>query len=142
MEQPSNDQSIEGGVVFYEKQRAYLGAIKYPLQYLEVEDDSVNPRQTDPKNIKRLLSIFKLEGCCRLEPRNRVPVLISVAQYERLIERLPERGSTLKNCTIEPPESTLAEKLVCLHGKHRLEAARRYLGSGQRWWIIDLYRDG
>ncbi|CAL8575817.1 hypothetical protein XPA_001720 [Xanthoria parietina] len=141
MENLFKDQSSIGAGVFYEKQKAYLGSIKYPLSYLEEESAAVNPRQTDPKNIQRLLNIFRLEGCCRLEPRNRVPVLISEPQYERLINQLPDKGVQLRDCNVEPPETTWAEKLVCLHGKHRLEAARHYLGSGQKWWIIDLYRD-
>ncbi|KAL8673857.1 MAG: hypothetical protein Q9168_001722 [Polycauliona sp. 1 TL-2023] len=91
MERPSKDQPTVGGNIFYEKHKAYLGAIKYPLRYLEEENAMINPRQTDPKNINRLLNIFKLEGCYRLEPRNRVPVLISQAQYERLVDTLPDK---------------------------------------------------
>ncbi|KAL8770678.1 MAG: hypothetical protein Q9209_003746 [Squamulea sp. 1 TL-2023] len=137
---PNSQWTIESSSSF-EKRRAYRGTVKYPLQHLEEENTNLNPRQTDPKNIKRLLEIFKLEGCRRSEPRNRVPALISPEQYTRLIDGLPNKDLYLKDCNLEPPETTLAETLVCLHGKHRLEAARRYLGSGQKWWIVDLYSD-
>lgn len=135
-------QSIGEGSIYAEKRKGYRGAVKYPLHCLVEENERIDPRQTDPKNIKRLLNIFKLEGCCRFEAQNHIPALISHDQYERLINGLPDRGSQLKNCDVEPPQTNSAETLVCLHGKHRLEAARRYLGSGEKWWIVDLYSDG
>ena len=126
---------------FREKRRVFLGSVKYSLKHL-VEDTTANPRQTDQKNIKRLLNIYRLEGCLRLELENHVPAVVSHDQYQRIVATLPKGELQLRDLYEEPPQANLAEDLVCLHGKHRLQAARRFLGLGDKWWIVDLYTDG
>ena len=31
--------------------------------------------------------------------------------------------------------------LICLHGRHRIEAAKKYLHPDDKWWVVDLYSD-
>ena len=123
---------------------AFCGSIKCPLRRLRYEPITVDPRQLDPKNIARLLEIFKLEGCRRLESQNHVPALISRAVLQTLLERVPGGQSSLnpqdKNKT--PVQVDLDNDLTCLHGRHRIEAAKKYLHPDDKWWVVDLYADG
>jgi hypothetical protein len=119
--------------IFREKSRAFCGSVKIPLDNLRHEELPDNPRQFDEKNIARLLDIFRLDGCQRREPDNHVPVLIS---RSALPEGPLRVSDDLKLFKPDHP-------LTYLHGRHRLEAARKFLTEkNNRWWIADLYSDG
>ncbi|KAI4086635.1 MAG: hypothetical protein L6R37_008399, partial [Teloschistes peruensis] len=133
--------AVHNDEIFHEKYRAFCGSVKYPLEYLVGEQNHVDPRALDRKNIKRLIGNFKLEGCNRLELDNHVPVLTSKEQLERIIRTLPKAESQIRDYRQEPPKASSAESLTYLHGKHRIEAARKFLIAGDRWWTVDLYRD-
>jgi hypothetical protein len=118
--------------IFREKSRAFCGSVKIPLDKLRGEELPENPRQFDEKNVARLLDIFNKDGCQRREPDNHVPVLIA---RSALPEGPLRVGSDLQLFNPDHP-------LTCLHGRHRLEAARKFLSGNDRWWVADLYSDG
>ena len=127
----------------YLKQRhAFCGSIKCPIRRLRYEFIAVDPRQLDPKNVARLLGIFKLEGCRRLEPQNHVPALISRTSLNALLEYVPGGLSSLNLHDETPVHVDPNHDLTCLHGRHRIEAAKKYLHPDDKWWIVDLYADG
>jgi hypothetical protein len=33
-------------------------------------------------------------------------------------------------------------QLECLHGRHRIQAAREFLSPKDKWWTVDLYLSG
>lgn len=117
-----------------EKAEKYCGIGKVWLQNLQPEDEGINPRQTDPKNVTRLLNIFEIDGCHRYKPQHHVPVLVT----KGLACRLKFSGE------LEPDFFDLedGEKLVYLHGHHRLQAARLFLSPSDVWWVADLYSEG
>ncbi|KAI4228466.1 MAG: hypothetical protein L6R40_008131 [Gallowayella cf. fulva] len=116
-----------------EKAEKYCGIGKVWLQNLQPEDEGINPRQTDPKNVTRLLNIFEIDGCHRYKPQHHVPVLVT----KGLACRLKFSGE------LEPDFFDLedGEKLVYLHGHHRLQAARLFLSPSDVWWVADLYSE-
>ena len=129
------DSTIETQT-YLNQRRAFCGSIKCPIRRLRFESITVDPRQLDPRNVARLLEIFKLEGCRRLEPQNHVPALISPLVFNALVERVPG-GLNPQDQTPVLVDPT--SDLKCLHGRHRIEAAKKYLHPDEKWWIIDLY---
>ncbi|MCJ1242775.1 hypothetical protein MMC14_010784, partial [Varicellaria rhodocarpa] len=63
--------------IFQEKNQAFLGSVKIPMEKLQHEELPDNPRQRDDENIATLVNIFHDDGCPPREPDNHVPVLIS-----------------------------------------------------------------
>ena len=118
--------------VFREKSRSFYGSFKIPLEKLRHENLPENPRQFDEKNVERLVNVFKKEGCQRREAENHVPALIS----------RPEISSVPPRAEEDLPSYNPSNPLVFLHGRHRLEAAQRFLREQDRWWVVDLYIDG
>lgn len=48
---------------------------------------------------------------------------------------------------MEPPtywdeKQTIITKVVCIHGKHRIHAARRFLPVSDQWWIAKVFDSG
>lgn len=117
-----------------EKAEKHRGVAKIWLFNLRPEDEGINPRQTEPKNVTRLLNMYRIGGCHRLKPQHHVPVLINDEQVHRL-----------KSPSNSKPEFLEVEdqvQLVYLHGHHRLQAARLHLPPPDAWWIADLYSEG
>ncbi len=123
----SNDLQI-----FREKSRTFCGSVKIPLDKICHEELPNNPRQFNEKNVTTLLDFFRWEGCLRLDPEHYVPALISRSAVPRDLHP----GGELPRLNPEHP-------VVCLHGRHRLEAARKFFtGDENRWWVVDLYSRG
>ena len=129
---------------FLHQRQAFYGSIKCPIRRLRYESITVDPRQLDPKNVDRLLGVFKLEGCRRLEPQSHIPALISRAALHSLLERIPGGQSSLSPRGKEktPIQVEPRDYLTCLQGRHRIEAAKKYLHPDDKWWVVDLYAVG
>ena len=127
---------------YLQQRDAFCGSIKCPIRRLRYESITVDPRQLDPKNIARLLGIFKLEGCRRLDPQHHVPALVSKTVLNALLEQVPGGQSGLSPQDKSPVHVDPKHDLKCLHGRHRLEAAKKYLHPDDKWWIVNLYNDG
>ncbi len=128
---------------FAEKQAKFHGSAKIHFRHLVFHQPNSQisaDLNLDPKNVQRLTQIFRLEGCLRLDLEHHVPAIISddiLAQslYQSGVrsEDLRRRGS--------PPTLDLPEGfgVLCLHGKHRIAAAKNVLLPGNKWWTVDLY---
>lgn len=108
-----------------------LGCCKIWIRDLRYEESVEECRQLDQKNVNRLIGIYETEGCHRSHPHYRVPVLIDDDTFKRV-----SRGYDLDGCA---PPQRLEYPLTYLHGRHRLEAAKAYLDTRERWWTVDLY---
>ena len=126
---------------YLNQRHAFCELIKCPIQQLQFESITVDPRQLDPKNVARLFGIFKLEGCRRLEPQNHVPSLISQTALNALLEHVPGGLSSLNLRDQTPVHIDSNHDLKCLHGQHCIEAAKKYLYPDDKWWTVDLYAD-
>jgi len=131
----SEEQSLRFG----ERQSKFRGSAKIKLKHLQFDSSAF----VDPKNVTRLTQIFELEGCHRLDVEHHVPAIIK--------EHLLQSSVALSNITAPdlmknrvPPDLRLPTevKLECLHGKHRIAAAQKFLYlPGDKWWTVDLYSD-
>ncbi len=97
----------------------------------------------DPKNVARLVKVFELEGCLRLEEEHRVPAIINEAILQEALSSSSLTNADLLTTGV-PPELQLSQftRLNCLHGKHRIAAAQQTLLPGNKWWTVDLYSEG
>jgi hypothetical protein len=102
-------------------------------------------RQIDRKIIEQLKRDFEGEGCVREEPTNRIPAIIEDRTLQAGLEKLVTSVNNFKATSKDdPPKLYLARdvKLECLHGQHRILAAKEFLAPSQRWWVVDLYSAG
>ena len=120
--------------ILQEKSRTFCGAFKIPLDKLACEDLPDNPRQISEKNAVRLLNRFELHQCDRLEPRNYVSAFIP-------LDKVPSIPPAYKLYD-EPQFLSPDCPLICVHGQHRLLAARLYLEASDRWWVANIYSNG
>lgn len=126
-----------------ERSRAYRGAAKVQIRHVLFEDNNqLGARPVDPKNVARLLKIYELEGCFRLEPEHHVPVLISSEALSAALRAAQLEAGSLMTCG-EPPSLDLPYfPIVGLHGIHRLKAANQHLDPDDKWWVVNFYLNG
>ncbi|KAE8334765.1 hypothetical protein BDV24DRAFT_169854 [Aspergillus arachidicola] len=116
-----------------EVQKHFVGFAKISLQQLSHEFDA-------EENVKWYSKRFTLDECSRLDPEHFVIAVITEDQLNRAILDTgiaPEGLSFSQN----PPHLMLEKNVVlpCLRGRDLLEAARRFLPPGEKWWTTRLY---
>ena len=122
-----------------------LGCARIPLQALRfpqrivVPEGSIQLRPRDPNNVTRLEGIFALQRLNREEERHFVKAIAPRALSQAYEQRLPQVGSF--------PLPFLAGlgteiQVDCLHGRHRIEAAKQYLEAADQWWPVELFSEG
>ncbi|KAK5111090.1 hypothetical protein LTR85_012265 [Meristemomyces frigidus] len=104
-----------------------LGIGRVKLSQLRFEP---GVRDTDEKNVERLRLVFHTEGCHREDPTNFIPALVSKDDLG------PAWVGSDKPQDLQLPAG---QALHCLHGKHRVLAARRILRANDQWWTVTLY---
>lgn len=112
------------------------------LQFKEPKDLSLS-LHLDPKNVARLVKIFELEGCLRIEEEHRIPATINETVLQMVLSSSSLTNAELLTTGV-PPELQLPQytRLNCLHGRHRIAAAQQILLPGNKWWTVDLYTEG
>jgi hypothetical protein len=97
------------------------------------------PPPLDPHNVSRLAKIFE-KGCYNSLPENRILVILNESQFAaalRLLDISPEAFRADGEDTYELV-SPLTQPFACYDGRHRIEAAKRCLHGGDRWWSADI----
>ena len=123
-----------------EKAKHFIGRAKVELKNLYFPPRN-RCEDVDERKKGRLLSIFALEGCLRNDPDHYIPALIN---QEILDTALHRSGLDLQdlNTKDEPPCLDFQDlQINCLHGQHRIEAAKIFLSPFDEWWIIDFYAE-
>ena len=121
----------------------YRGTARVRLEYLHFEWGE--PRELKRKNVERLKEIFRIDNVRRLEPGNHIPALIDQADLDVAIQASELSAETLlSNPDNDPPVLKFSPcyRLTCLHGRHRIQAARETLSPRDAWWSVDLYLTG
>jgi len=123
-----------------ERRLMYQETARISLDVLQFGRDQ--PRELDPDHVEILTECFRNEDCQRLPVRNHVPALISQQQLANAMRHsgvFTEQllaGHLSGYSMLKVPTSC---HLECLHGRHRIEAAREFLLPTDRWWTVDLY---
>jgi len=116
--------------------------------YLKLND----LEQPDRERVEHVKRIFQKEGCSQLEVDHHIPAVVDQHRIDVALEdaRRKDRwnASTLpsESATINKkdgyPELEFPGGIECLHGLHRIEAAKECLLPNEKWWIVDLYLPG
>jgi hypothetical protein len=129
--------------LYKEKWSSYLGRAKISLGSLQFAATHARNKQfSHSKVIKNLVRNFSREGCRRLDEENHVSALISDQVLTETLNRANLTPEQFRN-TPMPPVLTIPSniQLICLYGRHRLQAAGRLLDHGNDWWVVDLYEE-
>lgn len=119
----------------------YLGCAIVNLNHLKFEEprDYISMRYFNP-HVDRLRKIFEIEGCCNLEPENKVVATVDPSTFANA---LSATGVTKEQLLDQVSQVSLKlnenARLICIHGGNRLRAAREF---GESCWLVDIYRDG
>jgi hypothetical protein len=119
--------------IYAEIERHCKGYARVNINNLEFH----SARDLDDQNVDRLLGIFRLRGCQRDDPANAVPVVVedqTLADISSALSQNPIGARTV------PLSGTV--KLQCLHGRHRISAARRFLPASDKWWTVKVFDHG
>ncbi|KAA8644955.1 uncharacterized protein ATNIH1004_009166 [Aspergillus tanneri] len=120
----------------------FRGYAKVELRHLEFQFSLFGKRVFDPSNFKILQEKFENYECAREEPQNFIAAVVSDDLLEQVITQSNTSPGILKDET-KLPWLTFPDdiRLLCLYGKHRVEAARHALLPGDRWWSLALYSE-
>lgn len=118
--------------------RFFLGCAVINLDHLQIEEprDYVGMRH----RVDRLRKIFEIEGCCNLEPENKVVATVDPSTFANALSSTGVAEEQLLDQVSQVPlKFNENARLICIHGRHRLRAAREF---GESCWLVDIYRDG
>ncbi|KAJ6056975.1 uncharacterized protein N7446_007873 [Penicillium canescens] len=90
-------------------------------------------QMNDRQNITRLRRIIKTQGCRRLPPEYHVPVLIDPNDWQNRV-RLRRTEDSLPQLDVD-----IGYQLRAQDHENLITAARKSLGPGNRWWVVDVY---
>lgn len=126
-----------------EKRRTFKGSALINLDVLHFSSNE--HRNLDPKHVEYLKGCFQKDRCRRLEEQNHIQAIIDQ----------PNLDNALRHSDVSPYELLNSKqngypklifprgfKLRCLHGQHRIAAAREFLLPHDKLWTIDLYTSG
>lgn len=84
------------------------------------------------------------DGCCISDLEHNLPALIGFSDYQDCLTSASITADTLYAVGLSPKLALpKGVELPCLHGRFRLEAAKRGGSQSQDdWWLVDLYTSG
>jgi hypothetical protein len=112
------------------KYQCYLGTAQVRLRNLCYSSSSTKPDDC--------------VGCCISDIEHNLPALISPTEYHDYLVSAGVSPDALYAIGF-PPKLALPTdlELLCLHGRFRLETAKRDESQGEDdWWLVDLYSSG
>jgi hypothetical protein len=127
------------------RHEGYLGIARVNLDALNFQHTLAREkhREVSAPNVLRLEKIFERNGCLRLQEEN---VIDAIVDQDNLSSALADVGLSNDNLRSLrwPQDAPLVhlEKVKCLSGLHRVQAAHRYLDENDKWWTVRLYRHG
>ncbi|KAK3063451.1 hypothetical protein LTS18_000300, partial [Coniosporium uncinatum] len=123
-----------------EPQRFFAGFASVRLHDLRPDSGEPGFGLVDPKNVARLIEVFRTEGCHRRYKENFVTALVGRQQLDHALLHNGVQHCELKNAD-EPPQLAFpaTAPVFCIHGRHRLAAAEAFLEPTDRWWTAELH---
>lgn len=127
------------------KSSHFRGRARVSLEFLHFSEHS--PRDLDSTNVQRLMGVYLEEGIKRLQHEHHVPAVIGIEDLSNALQISDLSLVDLLNSSqSKMPRLSFPKgfRLICLHGKHRIEAAKRSgcLRGEDRWWTVTLYSEG
>ena len=128
-----------------EKQSSFRDFVKIHLKHIRFNDLNERKVETDfhlnTKNVARLVKIFEIQECLRLNIEHYISTIIDEQILQDSIKTFELKSSEdLLNRRISfmlQLSSTL--NLHCLHNKHRIAVAKKFLFLDDKWWVVNFY---
>ncbi|KIW35847.1 uncharacterized protein PV06_11823 [Exophiala oligosperma] len=126
-----------------ERRRQHRGTARISLDILKFQFE--DHEQLDKDNIDRLKGIYRREGCRPHFINNRILVEIDETCFEAALALSGVAATELLTPRRDDyPELRfpIGAEVICLHGKHRIQAGREFLSPRDKWWVADIYLGG
>ncbi|CAD6446248.1 f68f9563-ded7-4069-bc2f-2a3b06713e93 [Sclerotinia trifoliorum] len=123
-----------------ERHLKYRGIACVRLENLHFPSE--DSRELNQENVERLKELFQKDITRRLDPKNRIAAEINEIDLNEAIRTSNTSAELLMNIHDENPPFLIFPsnyQLTCLHGRHRILAAREILPPANAWWTVDLY---
>ena len=128
------------------KQKLCLGVARIDLAALTFSHPlSGQHREVSEKSIRRLLQIFKIEGCHNIRDEHLLNVVIDRAHLDAALAEIGLGSGAYSTLTRDRTGNLPflpVSHASCLHGLHRARAAQRFLDEDDQWWGVRLFTDG
>jgi hypothetical protein len=129
-----------------QKSSHFRGRAKVPLEFLYFPEEH-SLRDLNRESVEKLMGKYRDEGVKRLQHDHQIPAVIGSDDLSKAVSLSGLSTIQLLNSSQDkPPLLTFPKgfRLICLHGKHRLEAAKLSgcLQGQDRWWTVTLYSEG
>lgn len=95
-------------------------------------------RPLSEKIVARLVDVLRREGCRRDNEANFVDAVVEDDVLQAALAKVGLTDVSLESCLEDQPIIPLHD-LQCLHGLHRIAAARLVLDQNDQWWTVRLY---
>ena len=121
--------------------RCCLGVAKVSLNSLNFNHPLVEKehRKECPKNVQRLIDIFRRTECFRLQKKNFINAIID----ERALEEAQSQAGLTRSDILNASQNNIPflnlQSIDCLSGLHRVAAAKAYLPENEQWWSVRLF---
>ena len=117
------------------------GVARVKLSALNFESSMRQGHRPPSEEVIELLQRkFKIAGCHRFDEQSYISAVVDDAALDDALSAVGLAKTELTDPTRGIPHLSLPP-LQCLHGLHRVLAARRYLGE-DGWWTVRLYSSG
>ncbi|KAH7065100.1 hypothetical protein B0J12DRAFT_561719 [Macrophomina phaseolina] len=129
---------VEGNLSPY-----FKGVAKVQISALDFGHalSSERHRPLSEKTVARLVDILRREGCRRDDGANFVDAVVDDDALQAALAEVALSNADLKSWSITHPVIPL-QRVQCLHGLHRIAAARSLLDKNDQWWTgADIFLD-
>ncbi len=101
-----------------------------------------NHRELSDKVVERLRKIFTTEGCLRLDDENHISAVVDSGVLATALSVAGLGMESLRRGDDGFIPHLIISSVKCLHGLHRIAAAKAHLDDNDQWWAVRLYSDG
>lgn len=129
-----------------DKYNHFLGNVKIGLDQISFDSisrssvDLISHPDVDAKHVSELATALRASDE-RLDPSTYVPAIVDALEFQQYLAQFGIDKNQLGNPRDGLLQLRLPDKssLLCLHGKHRIAAAKSLFSGEQRWWVVALY---
>ena len=124
------------------KSRKYRSITRIRFQWLYFPWNELD--EPDVENVERFKKTI-IQNCRQFDARNHILEIVSQSDLNNAIQIAESFTEALFNsASNDYPELVFPPgfRLECLHGRHRILAAKEALHSLNKWWTVDFYLFG
>lgn len=125
-------------VIHEEIESMFRGYIVLSLAQIDFDSG----RELQPDIVRRLRERFALQGCQRHNTENAIPAIVEPELLRDSYLSIGVASIPLSVSHAIALGVVSCDPVVCLHGKHRIHAARSLLFRDDAWWVVKVFDPG